>query len=147
MPGAAPPKPLPFAPGDLVLDYSLEQRAHAFVDSFDRAVEQWSVKVTAETGDDGAGPERVYQVGWSSVTLLRDDSAVDLYEVLDAVDGDHETIGATIFDADTGDLAPAREEKLMLPAGDILMCDRTWVEPQYRGHDLGVVIKAMTIRV
>ncbi len=86
-------------------------------------------------------------MGWATVTLLRDDAAADLYEVLDSIDGDHETIGATIFDASTGKLAPALEEMLMLPVGDILICDRTWIDPQYRGHDLGLVIKAMTIQV
>src|SRR6266571_4896913 len=66
MPGAGSPEPLPFAPGDLVLDYSLEQRAFAFVDSFDRAVEQWYVRVTAETGVGDGDAERVYEVGWAS---------------------------------------------------------------------------------
>jgi hypothetical protein len=107
MSGSAPPEPLPFQPADVTLDYSLRQRAWAFANPFERAAEQWHVKVTAETMDeDDGGADRVYEVGWATVTLLRDDGTANLYEVLDSIDGDHETIGAVIFDADTGKLTP-----------------------------------------
>ena len=29
--------------------------------------------------------------------------------------------------------------------GDVLLCERTWIEPRYRGHKLGLLIKALSI--
>src|SRR6266516_4541624 len=134
-------KALPFAPRDLILDYALQQHSNMLADPFERAAQQWHVKVSAEAWNLATGDtEHTYEVGWAAVTVLERDPTVNLYEVLDSIDGDHETIGATILDHRTGDLNPALEE-LLAPIGDILLCDRTWIAPGFRGHDLGLLIK------
>jgi hypothetical protein len=116
---------LPFSPAELVVRYSLEQRVGHLADAFESPVS--------------------LPVGWARVTIVARDYGVNLYEVFDAIDGDHETVAAALFDPSEGDLAEDLEERYPLMMGDVLLCERTWIKPQYRGHKLGLLIKAMSI--
>ena len=59
--------------------------------------------------------------------------------------GDHETVAVPSSIPETGISQRDLEERYPLILGDVLLCDRTWIEPQYRGHKLGLLIKAMSI--
>lgn len=136
---------LPFSPADLVLRYSLEQRAGPLGDAFESAIQHWQIEVVAEQFD-GADDDPVSRpVGWARVTIVTRDYGANLYEVFDAIDGDHETVAAALFDPGGGDLAEDLEERYPLILGDVLLCERTWIKPEYRGHKLGLLIKAMSI--
>jgi len=42
-----------------------------------------------------------WPVGWARVTIVTRDHGANLYEVFDAIDGDHETVAAALFDLRT----------------------------------------------
>lgn len=135
---------LPFSPTDLVLRYSLEQRAGYLRDAFETAAQHWQIEVVAERFDRGDEPVS-WPVGWARVMIAARDHGANLYEVFDSIDGDHETVASALFDPSDGDLSEDLEERYPLILGDVLLCDRTWVKPEYRGHRLGLLIKAMSI--
>jgi hypothetical protein len=68
-----PREDLPFSPADLVLRYSLEQRADYLGDVFESTVQHWQIEVVAEQFD-GAGDNPVsWPVGWARVTIVARD--------------------------------------------------------------------------
>ncbi len=61
---------LPFNPMDLVLRYSLEQRATDLDDPIEAAVQHWQIEVVAEQFE-GDGDEPVSSpIGWARVTIV-----------------------------------------------------------------------------
>jgi len=95
---------VPFHPRAVVLNYELEQSAHSFSDSFERDIEQWRVTARARSQNDGLDEETACDVGWASLSIVRISGSSNLYELMDAVDGDHETIASALFNPETGDL-------------------------------------------
>jgi hypothetical protein len=136
---------LPFTQADLVLRYSLEQHAGHMADALEGAAQHWQIEVVAEQFDEGGDDPVSWPVGWARVTIVARDHGANLYEVFDASDGDHETVAAALLDPGGGDLSEDLEERYPLIVGDILLCERTWIELQYRGHKLGLLVKAMSI--
>jgi hypothetical protein len=145
MPSTHAKAELPFSPTDLVLRYSLEQHASHLGDAYEAAVKHWHIEVVAEQFDGGGDDPVRWPVGWARVTITALHQGANLYEVFDAIDGDHETVAAALFDPIDGDLSEDLEERYPLILGDILLCDQTWIKAEYRGHKLGLLIKAMSI--
>jgi hypothetical protein len=72
---------------DLVLRYSLDQRADGLGDPIDAAVQHWQVDIIAEQFD-GQSDEPVFTpVGWARVTIVSRYQGANLYEAFDAIDG------------------------------------------------------------
>jgi hypothetical protein len=140
-----PEEDLPFEPRDLTLRYRHEQRAWSVGDAFESALDHWDVEVLAEPLDENDEPTEEISVGWASVTIFSRYSSVNGFEAFDAIDGDYYTVGAVLFDPRTGDLAKGLEAKYSGVMGDILLCERTWIDPKYRGHDVGLLVKAMSL--
>ncbi|MDP9208410.1 MAG: hypothetical protein M3O65_07900 [Actinomycetota bacterium] len=110
---------------DLVLRYSLEQRATDLDDPIEAAVQHWQIEVVAEQFE-GDGDEPVSSpIGWARVTIVARHQGVSLYEAFDAIDGDHETVAAALFDPTGGDLSEDLEDQYPMILGDVLLCERT----------------------
>jgi hypothetical protein len=124
---------LPFSPTDLVLRYSLEQHATHLGDAFETAAQQSQIEVVAESFDGGGEVPVRRPVGWARVTIVTRDHGANLYEVFDAIDGDHETIAAALFDPRDGDLSKDLEERYPLILGDVLLCETAccWEEVHF----------------
>lgn len=128
-----------------MLRYSLEQRALYLGDPFETAIQHWHIDVVAERFEGGGDAPVSWPVGWARVTIAERGHGANLYEVFDSIDGDHETVAAALFNPIDGELSEELEDRYPLILGDVLLCERTWIQPRYRGHKLGLLIKAMSI--
>ncbi|MEU2931215.1 hypothetical protein ABZ636_40565 [Streptomyces sp. NPDC007251] len=70
----------------------------------------------------------------------------DPFEAMDAYTGDVSRIGETLPDVGRSEYAPAFEEALSHPVGDLLVMDRAILEPEWRGAGLGPVPAGAAIR-
>jgi hypothetical protein len=95
-------KDLPFSPTDLVLRYSLEQHAGHLGDASETAAQHWQLDVVAEQFEQGGDDPVSWPIGWARVTIVTRHQGVNLYEVFDAIDGDHETVAAALSRAAYG---------------------------------------------
>ncbi len=138
-----PAESLPFTPSELALDYRLFQPLGALDDPLDRFVHHWTV-TAGVANEDGTLGERV---GWVTIVIVEHLAAQvaneNPYELLDAEDGDLETIGAAIFDPASGELAGELADML---GSRVMIADRCWIDPRYRGHGLGPLVAGTTMR-
>ena len=100
-----------------------------------RWCQSWSVKLRTE---DDAGDE-VDGIGYADIVVVQwaeaEDAGSGGFEVLDGHSGDLERIGRALFDDDT--LSPDVEDLVEPTSGALMVLNRVWIDPKYRGQDLG----------
>jgi len=100
-----------------------------------RWCQNWSVKFRLESD---AGDE-VDRVGYAEIVVVRwaeaEAAGSGGYEVLDGHSAELEKIGVALFDDDT--LSPAVEDLVDAMSGALMVLNRVWIDPKYRGQDLG----------
>lgn len=137
---------LPFERSALVFLYEQQHFARAYRadgDPLDRFLRHWHVSVKTSDGEGGA----------DDLVATADVVIVDLAEIseagenvlwlLDGESGDLLTIGQQIF-SDDGEFVPDLERLALLHSG-VLLLDRVWVDPRFRGHGLGPFVTAIAL--
>ncbi|WP_330342682.1 hypothetical protein [Streptomyces sp. NBC_00557] len=148
---------LPADPSLISLAYHHEHHVQAF--EFDDTLEVWTVtaRIDAVTlAEDMAARSDVDQdtldavqdvtVGRMSFVRVRMFGPDDPFQAMDAYTGDVSRIGERLLDVACGEYAPAFEEALAHPVGDLLVMDRVILEPEWRGAGLGPVLAGAAIR-
>ncbi len=148
---------LPADPSLISLAYHHEHPLRAF--EFDDTLEVWTVTARIDAdilAEDMAARGDVDQdtldavqdvtVGRMSFVRVRMFGSDDPFEAMDAYTGDVSRIGETLLDVGRSEYAPAFEEALAHPVGDLLVMDRVILEPEWRGAGLGPVLSGTAIR-
>lgn len=150
---------LPFDGSDIVLRYGFAHPALPF--EFEDTLELWSVEILRYHDEDvcprcspegGSCPfESGTPIGEMTFVKVRDFTGDPAWEAADAHDGDIEKIVSVCTDpayAMTPGLhwSPEFEERIDVPAGDLLIMDRVRIEPQWRGFGIGALSAAEAIR-
>ncbi|MFD7079080.1 hypothetical protein [Streptomyces sp. NPDC059918] len=143
---------LPFDGSDIILRYTLEHPALPY--AFEDTLEQWSVAVLRYHGEDGCQQcpadgglcrfEDGTPIGAMEFVRIRDYTRDRAWEAADSHTGDIEKIVSVRTDpayAMTPGLhwSPEFEERIDCPVGDLLIMDRAFIEPQWRGFGLGAL--------
>ncbi|MER6782204.1 MULTISPECIES: hypothetical protein [unclassified Streptomyces] len=150
---------LPFEGSDIILRYTLEHPALPY--EFEDTLEQYSVAILRYHGEDGCPQcppdgglcrfEDGAPIGAMEFVRIRDYTRDPAWEAADSHTGDIEKIVSVCIDpayAMTPGLhwSPEFEERIDCPAGDLLIMDRAFIEPQWRGFGLGALAAAEAIR-
>lgn len=124
-------------PGELVLTYRLEERIPLDAGAPSRPVERWTVSVLLDRSTSDVREE----IGYAHVLVFTLEPGRDIGELADRVSG-------TWIDVETRTDAPRLPADLV---GDparrdhIVLLDRVWLHPDYRGHGLGPIVAAAAI--
>jgi hypothetical protein len=127
-------------PGSLTFDYRLGEQVALAEEGWSRHVERWNVTVAAEGGA---------VVGYAQVIILNLDGGVEVADLTDAASGDwREPIARAARDlapASVGanEAVGAREAGAL--GAHVLVLDRVFIEPDYRGSGLGPIVAALVI--
>jgi hypothetical protein len=153
-----PVSELPFSGTDIMLRYHFEHPATAW--EFDDTLEIWSVSISRYHSDEcldcldeetcevvTSGPS----IGHMSFVRIRDFTGDPGWEAADSYSGDIEKVVAVCTDPEhvmTPGLhwSEAFEEAIEMPVGDLLIMDRVWIEPQWRGFGIGPLAASEVIR-
>ncbi|MFF3863297.1 hypothetical protein [Streptomyces sp. NPDC002209] len=150
---------LPFDGCDIILRYTFEHPALPF--EFEDTLEVWSVAILRYHPEDGCPQcpsdgglcrfEGGTPLGEMEFVRIRDYTQDPAWEAADAHTGDIEKIVSVCTDpadAMTPGLhwSPAFEERIDVPAGDLLIMDRVRIEPKWRGYGIGALAAAEAIR-
>ncbi|THA45149.1 hypothetical protein [Streptomyces sp. A1136] len=128
---------LPFDGSDIVLRYIFEHHALPF--EFEDTLEVWSVAILRYHSEDGCSqcpPD---------ASLCRFQDGIPLGEMSFVRIRDYTRDPANAM---TPGLhwSPAFEERMEVPAGDLLIMDRVRIEPPWRGFGIGALAAAEAIR-
>lgn len=128
---------------DLAFDFSCRRGASQLSSAPDRYGQDWYVTFGL-TDDQG---EVVSEVGHASIVLVDWIGAAAAgctgFDVMDDHSGDLATIGSIIFDGT--ELDPVVEDALQLPVGRALILDQVWIDPRFRGQNLGPKCAAVVL--
>jgi hypothetical protein len=114
---------------DLVLRYSLEQRATYLDDPIEAAVQHWQIEVVAEQFQ-GDGDEPVSSpIGLARVTIVARHQGASLYEAFDAIGFEHFKDGVWVLDLSAINLHTADGRPVVI-AGQIGVYGRVEVRPR-----------------
>jgi GNAT superfamily N-acetyltransferase len=134
---------LPFDVTQLEFEYGMVH-SHPRFDE-DRFVVRWAVDAVLR-GDEGDTADRL---AYAHVVMVDMTDAVEsgegLFEVLDNLDADSSTIGGTIFDIDANALTDDLAGLLEMHYGTVVILDRVWVDPRFRGHGIGPLLAATAL--
>ena len=137
-------KSLPFDIGDLEFRYGMSHVHPSVADVEDYAV-RWSVEAVLPDGNGGV----TEKVGHAYALILDLEDALDAGEdpfaVLDSLDADTCAIAAEILEIGTGNLDQDLRDRLEMPFGTVVILDRVWVEPRFRGHRIGPLLGATAL--
>lgn len=122
-------------PSSVAFSYSLVERVSVEAPAAHRHVERWDVSVRI---DDPENDQQGRLIGDASVIILNVDAAQDVRDLADPVRGEWRDVAAI---AARG----SDELETPVPAGHMLVLDRVWVEPDYRGNGLGPIIATRVI--
>ncbi|MFF4012763.1 hypothetical protein [Streptomyces sp. NPDC001717] len=149
---------LPFDGTDIILRYGFEHPALPY--EFEDTLEVWSVQILRSHPEDGCPQcppddpcrfEDGTPIGDMEFVRIRDYTRDPAWEAADSHTGDIEKIVSVCTDPTyvmTPGLhwSPAFEERIDVPAGDLLIMDRVRIEPQWRGFGIGALAAAEAIR-
>ncbi len=130
------------APNGIVLEYRLEEPV-SLVDAPAFAhIERWSVSVLVERPN--AKDDR-RDIGYARLIVLNLDAGVTVTDLADAASGDWvEVISRDAIPADLA-VGVARDDDPEFTETSVLVLDRLWIEPDFRGNGLGPIIAAYAI--
>ena len=136
----------PFDAGELEFCVSSEFSGGTYSsDDFGRFVQGWTVTValrnleTEEIIEERLGNAEFVRVDTSRIRSAGEHP----FHVLDAQDIDLYTYGAALFGSTDSGYAEDLDEELLSPFGRLLVLERVWVDPRYRGFGLGPVLAAV----
>lgn len=140
---------LPFEIADICLSYHLDQ----YVGDDERParyMQLWRVTATYAEWDAETVTATQHPLGTLDVVVIDCDRALNDgrsgFDLLDVESGDLATIGAEVFDIESGWLRESVEEALDDNLGSqLIVLDRVRVEPQFRGHDLGPFLAGLVL--
>lgn len=120
---------------DVAFLFELRRYPSVVVEPELRWCQSWSVSIRLE---DDAGDE-VDKIGYAEIVVIRWAEAEFVgsggFEVLDAHSGDLEKVGKALFE--DGSLAPDVEDMVEAMSGSLMVLNRVWIDPRFRGQDLG----------
>lgn len=136
-----PAGPLFFELYQLALRFQAQQSVGGFSDPYSRLVQHWDV--TAAIYDEL--DEIVERVGTARITIVSVGTGYNPIALLDEWSQDLVDIAQALFDVDGEYLQEVQERTAGGALGDLLILDRAWVEPPFRGHGLGPLIAGLSI--
>jgi hypothetical protein len=132
---------LPFELYQLALRFEAQQSLSGFSDPYSRLVQHWGVTAVSYDEQD----EIAERVGTARITIVSVGSGYSPIELLDEWSQDLVDIGEALFDADGEYVPELQEQTVGALLGDLLILDRAWVHPCFRGHQLGPLIAGLSI--
>jgi GNAT superfamily N-acetyltransferase len=130
-------RPLRVEPAALVLEYRLEEQVRLDVAPAYRHVERWSASVRVN----GSGDDRGVEIGYAHVLVFNLEAGADIRDFADPTSG-------TWIDVDRGPGQAVQPDEPDIdedPGGHVLLLDRVWLHPDYRGQGLGPIVAAAVI--
>lgn len=130
------PRPVPTA---LALDYRLDERITLGTDPPYRHVERWQVAVVADSASEGGPPA---EIGYAQVLVFNLEPGDDIGDYADRDSGTWVDHASRV-----GRPRSARGPRVDVGAHDshVLLLDRVWLHPDWRGHGLGPILAAAVI--
>ena len=125
-------------PGELVLTYRLEERIPLGAGGPSPHIERWTVSVLL--GRPAESDDRV-EIGYAHVLVFTLESGVDIGKLVDHASGTWVDVEAP---PDSPRL-PADPGGGSESTGHILLLDRVWLDPDYRGRGFGPLVAAAAI--
>jgi len=127
---------------DILLEYRLEEPVSLVDAPPFRHIERWTVTVLV---DHPAAADDRRDIGYARVIVLNLEAGVTLADLADTTSGDWVDIGPgeTRTDIATG---LARDDDTESTDMSVLVLERLWIEPTYRGFGLGPIVAACAIR-
>jgi hypothetical protein len=128
-------------PTAIVLEYRLEEPVSLVDAPPSGHIERWTVTVLV---DHPAAADDRRDIGYARLIVLNLEAGVTLADLADATRGDWVDIspGGTRTDTATG---MARDDDTESEEMSVLVLERLWIEPAYRGNGLGPVVAACAI--
>jgi hypothetical protein len=128
-------------PTGIVLEYRLEEPVSLVDAPRFRHIERWTVTVLVD--HPGAADDR-RDIGYAHLIVLNLEAGVTLADLADTTSGDWVDIspGDTRTDTATG---MARDDDTESAEMSVLVLERLWIEPAYRGNGLGPIVAAFAI--
>lgn len=134
-----PHQALPADPRTIELSYT---HHHGMVDADTGEPEVWHVRAGIDTGDDESG----CHVGDLQLVCIDPYRITDAVVVLDAYDADLGLIAETVLDQQEGGLQRDLEARLEPHGSDLLVLHEVQLNPQWRGHGIGVLLAGQAIK-
>jgi GNAT superfamily N-acetyltransferase len=128
-------------PSGILLEYRLEEPVSLIDAPAFGHIERWTVAVLVDHLD--AADER-RNIGYARVIVLNLEAGVTLADLADPASGDWVEISALETRTDTA-AGIARDDESESEETSLLVLDRLWIEPDYRGNGLGPIVAACAI--
>ncbi|MQS17645.1 hypothetical protein F7Q99_37020 [Streptomyces kaniharaensis] len=122
----------------LTLTYQHSQFGTA--DPYSDTAERWTVSITEPGDDDEDGPH----AGELTLYRLRDDTGHSRLMAADSESGELLSIAEAVMDGN--DYNEEFQKAIDMPVGDLLVLDRVYLAPAWRGFGLGPIFAAEAIR-
>jgi hypothetical protein len=120
---------------ELSFRFMLRRPAVTLGDPFVAHGQDWMMSIEVEDDDgnvvESVGHAEVVSVNWIGAQV----AGIGGYDILDERSGDLEKIASVLFDG--GEIVAEMEDVVAVPEGRLLVLDRVWIDPKYRGQDLG----------
>jgi hypothetical protein len=128
-------------PTGIVLEYRLEEPVSLVDTPAFGHIERWTVTVRV---DRPAAADNRRDIGYARLIVLNLDAGVTLADLANTTTGDWVDIspGETRTDTET---ARARDDDTESGEMSVLVLERLWLEPAYRGNGLGPIVAASAI--
>jgi hypothetical protein len=128
-------------PTGIVLEYRLEEPVSLVDGPPFGHIERWTVTVLV---DHPAAADDRRDIGDARLIVLNLEAGVTLADLADTTSGDWVDIGPSETRTDTA-TGMARDEDTEAAEMSVLVLERLWIEPAYRGSGLGPIVAACAI--
>jgi GNAT superfamily N-acetyltransferase len=126
---------------DIVLEYQFAEPVSLVAAPALGHVERWNVSVLV---DDPGAADHGRNIGYARLIVLNLEAGVTLADLADVASGDWVDVGAVQTRADTA-ARVARDDDSESADTSVLVLERLWIEPDYRGIGLGPIVAASAI--
>jgi GNAT superfamily N-acetyltransferase len=129
------------APTAIVLEYRLDEPVSLVDAPASGHIEQWTVSVVS---DPTVEVDR-RDIGYARLIVLNLEEGVTAADLADSASGDWAEVVRTVETPSRVALGRSRNEDSEFAEMSVLVLDRVWIEPDYRGNGLGPIVAACAI--